>query len=271
MKTIANFKELLASANNDLLELLLRAVSDEKLRSECLNDHYSGGWRLTWLDESKKSEFHPIIPEDSLCAFFSCALAVLKNRGHKYGVLKYLELLAAPPYDNFHASTTITSHYIRMLRNEKENANNSFEDLITKAYQCGKRPSRYHHDTPSYLLSAHVSFCIAQCIEKQNRDRANVFYEDCYRDLLIAQQLETFCADKIESAYLGKGIAASNQWGCRSIVELISGVVVYLPDSHFFHCKKRAETAANKMAEEIIDLHYTPGETEEKMATIQFF
>jgi hypothetical protein len=271
MKTIANFNELLSRANNDLIELLLRAATDEKLRSECLADDFDGGWKRMWLEESDKSQSPPILPENTLSAFFGCALTVLKNRGNKMGVLNYLDILAAPPFKNFHASNLITAHCIRILRNEKENSNESPEELIRKAYECARMAAKHHYDTPGYLLSAHVSFCIAQCVEKRDRVRASVFHEVCYKDLLIARQLEPFCTEKIQSAYLGRGISASNQWGCNSIDEMLTRVLVYLPDSHFFHCKQRAEKEASKVATEIIELHYSALESHERMSTIQFF
>lgn len=170
-------------------------------------------------------------------------------------MLKYLELLAEPPYFNFHALKVLTNQCIRALRNLNENTDESIDELIRKACNYATTAADRHH-TLGYLLLAQVNFEAAQYVEERDNSSADAHYEFAYRHLLIAQALEPHCAEKIQLISLGQGIRAINQWGFESIELMISKLLNYLPDSHYFHCKKRAEKAASDAAKEIIEFCY---------------
>ncbi len=269
MNTIHRFKTLLQSANNNLLELLLNAANDEKLRSQCLARNFEGGWNAQWAAESKKSEQPSPVPQNHAPAFFGCAIIVLNNRGYQNAVLKYLELLAAPPYLNFHALKALTNHYIRTFQNEKSSTEKSTDELILKACSYASTAANIHH-TPGYILFAQVNFWAAQCLEEHDTSSADAHYECAYKHLLIAQELEPHSAEKIQRASLGQGIRALNQWDYDSIELMISKLVTYLPDSHYFHCKKRAEKEASIVAKEIIEFCYPYHQSDEPRYSLQF-
>ncbi len=269
LDTVQRFKILLQNANNNLLELLLNAANDERLRLQCLARDFEGGWNKQWAAESKKSEQPSPIPQNQCPAFFGCAIIILNNRGYRNAVLKYLELLATPPYFNFHALKALTNHCIRTLRKVKENTSESPDELIGKACSYATTAANQHH-TPGYLLFAEVNFCAAQYFEKHDNSSTSAHYELAYKHLLIAQELEPHCAVRIQKATLGQGIKALNQWGYDSIGAMISKLLAYLPDSHYFHCKKRAEQEASKVAKEIIKFFYPPPQNGEELSILEF-
>lgn len=272
LDSVAGFKALLASANNNLLDLILRAAIDEKLRAKCLARQFEGAWKLQWSVESENPQYVELLPREFVPPFFGCAVSVLYNRGHKDEAIKYLEILASAPYFNFHALSVLTNRCISHWKHEKENTTGSLEEMIGSACSYATTAADHHH-APGYLLFAQVNFRAAQALQDRNKKSAWAHYENAYKHLLMAQKLEPHCSAAIQRAYLGQGIKASNQWGIGTIAGVITQLLDFLRQAKIFIVIERAEAAATWEAETIIGFYYPPSscESNEEMTTLNFF
>lgn len=270
MSSVDRFKKLLDRSNNNLIDLFLNAAADGKLRAQLLCREFEGAWNLRWPQILSTAKNAPLIPSQQIPAFFNCALSVLNDIGKNNVVLEYCKTLAQPPYSNFHAAKILANNSLTKLQSAKENTRELSENIIDSACHYATIAAE-QHNTPGYLLCAHVNFWAAQFLEKNDRMLATAYYTLSYKNLCIAQQLEPYSAQSINDAYGNEGIAASNHWRLDSIEKLMAHLLRYLEESHFGIATFEAKISASKVAQEIIDLQNELPEPSEETGSLNFF
>lgn len=258
-------KILLERANNNLLELIVRAATEAELRTQCLNRTFAAAWELHYAKALAASEKPPLIPQDTAPPFLRCAVYILSDKEHhnKYkGVVKkYYEILAGHPYYNFYALKKLAEHCTKILSRDKENKTADPLILINKACEFAKTAAE-HHPTLGYLLYAHVNYKMAEFFQHSNVALASAHTETAYMHLLIAQELEPHsCTD----------MNASSHWGFESIGAMKSAFQGFIKDSGLLIVTTRAEHLAAKKAKSIIELTYPEFEDGEDRTFLKLF
>lgn len=241
LSTEDRFKSLLLRYNNDLVKLLLQAVRDDHLLSECLSDELEKTWELYWLNESKSPKFVALIPFTCKPSFFGAAISILNNRNQKAAVIQYLEIFSAAPHFNFHAQKVMTKLLIKSIESEKENSA-SEDQLFLQAKVHAENAAKIHH-SPGYFLLATLHYRMAQ----RRKDLALNHYEVAYRNILIGEKLAEHSTDPIQVDH--------------SELTLVEEMTRFLKTTIFtlqrVFEKVRAESAAAKEATEIIATFYS--------------
>lgn len=234
--------------SDKLLQLFFNAATNEELRKEHLSPKHRTGWNNNWKrmnsDLQNSSVLKPLIPPSNVHPFYNCALSYCRAKGQHTIVFQYLKILAFSD-SNFHAARAVVNNCINQIFSEKENANLNFNNVIQEGCDIALRVA-VKNRTPGYLLSAIMNFFAAQYFTKSNKGLALQYYSTCYQHLLIANALEPYSEDQIESCYEGQGIIASNAWGCERIEDLI-GHFFKLVDASLLNTNKIQSDAASKV------------------------
>ncbi len=241
LSTADRLETLLLRFNNDLTELLLQALKENHLLSECLSHEFKSAWKKKWLEESKCARFVPLIPSTCKPPFFGAAISFLNNQGKKDAVIEYLEIFAGAPYYNFYAQKVLTKLLIKSIEMQKENAA-SQNQLFLKAEVHAENAAKYHHSHGHFLLATlHYRMAL------RRTDLALQHHEVAYKNILIAEKLAEHSDQSIQVD--------------PSELNLIDEMCQFLKKTVFtaerIFEKVRAESAATKEANYIIDSSYS--------------
>jgi Family of unknown function (DUF5630) len=280
LSTTDRFKTLLQRANNNVLDLLLQAATNQKLQKQLSAPEYDGLWQLRYQETAAWDITTPLIPPEITPVFYNYAITVLNQRGHGEAVIQYLETLAQAPYFNFHAAKVIVNHCLTQAKNNKENLEQTTHDVLKKACKYATIAAE-NHLVPGYLLYAHAHYWSARIFEQSNNPHnkplADAHYISAYKQLLIAQTLladehvEPYCEEKITSAYAGKGLAASNHWGFDSIDKIIFELLRYFNEAGLTLATHDAKIHAKTEAQTIIDRYSQLPAHRQGTGSLQFF
>lgn len=250
--------------SDELLLLFFKAMNDSSWMKKHLSKELHSAWVNNWekisIELQKDPAISPIIPPDDIHPFFNCALNYCRLKGHHHLVFGYLKTLALE-HSNFHAARAAVNICINQLCSEKENTNININvrGLILTASQISDHAAQ-RHLTPGYILSALLHFFTGQYFNNKDNTLAIQHYSTCYRQLLMAEALEPYSEQHIESCYNGTGIIASNPWGCNSVDELKSHFSKLI-DTRLLSTQKIQSSVDSEVARLIPLLETYPTET----------
>ncbi len=121
------------------------------------------------------------------------------------------------------------------------------------------------YKAPGYLLYAEVLFYSAQSLQTLDQSTAQLYYELCYKHLLIAQELESDSTAEIHNAYFGHGVANGNNQRIKSIDLLIEKLRGFFNDAPQLtivtkRVKHMAESALDSLKQQVSDLSLSDDE-----------
>jgi Family of unknown function (DUF5630) len=224
------YDSLLNTVDRTLAALLRLADRDAETLTRCLVPELEPLWELCWakmnvqptLNESLENSavpYRPLLPQPYLPAFYRLLGLHFFHCGSKPGQRALLVKAAQAPYSNFQAQRALVEQYLADLG--KDPAALSF------ALVMAKKAAAVHH-TPGYVLLAKSQFDIGCYLHDSDRERSAMFFEQAYKNLVIAEVLQPYCQNSLHNAYHGLGIIQSNGFGLATISALQTHFVRFI-------------------------------------------
>lgn len=251
---------LMELVGNDFPTLLIRSENEQDILDRCLDPDLDSIWEMIWekmnaqptFQDAQKNpslKYRPLKPQDSLHPFYRVAGLHYFHRGYKPGHRELLLKAASPPYSSFHALRCLAEEIVKQ---ENENGYH-----FAKALSHAKTAATVHH-APGYILLAETHFTIACFYNAKNKELSAEHFKKAYCNLVIADELQPYCANSMHNAYYGLGPKISNGFGIETIQALLNHLTDVISRTELGIDLPLCRESAKKQALVIIREHYAP-------------
>lgn len=218
--------------NNNLANLLRWADKDPDIRQRCLDPDLDEVWEEAWsrmnalptfeeAQADKNLSYRPLKKQPHLHPFYRVAGLYFFHCGSNPGQRELLIKAAQPPYFNFQALRTLAQLKIAELSRDK------FADEFALIY--ASQAARVHH-APGFILLAETQFDLGCHYRESDPDRSLAAFTCALKNMMIADRLQSHCANSLYNAYSGLGVTLRFDDGTElgSIADRLTQMQQYL-------------------------------------------